>query len=127
MSRWVVVPAMHLKPYRCIACGSTPRDTTHPNRPQLQAYFCEGVDVNFGDSVFLCEECVKVLGQLRGMVDVDVHEKLMRQHKELEVSYRDLEADYNTQESRIERMLDGVKAKKEVTSSRKKTKVATNA
>jgi aminoglycoside N3'-acetyltransferase len=85
------------------------------------------VDVNFGDSVFLCEECVKVLGQLRGMVDVDVHEKLMRQHKELEVSYRDLEADYNTQESRIERMLDGVKAKKEVTSSRKKTKVATNA
>jgi hypothetical protein len=62
MSRWVVVPAMHLKPYRCIACGSTPRDTTQPDRPNLQAYFREGVDVNFGDSVFLCEECVKVLG-----------------------------------------------------------------
>jgi len=118
---------MHLKPYRCIACGSTPRDTTHPNRPQLQAYFCEGVDVNFGDSVFLCEECVKVLGQLRGMVDVDVHEKLIKLHDGLVRAHQKLVEEYDTQESRIERMLDGVKAKKEVTSSRKKTKVATNA
>jgi hypothetical protein len=125
--KWSVVPAMHLKPYRCIACGSTPRDTSHPKRPQLQAYFAEGIDVNYGDSVFLCEECVKVLGQLRGMVDVDVHEKLIKLHDGLVRAHQKLVEEYDTQESRIERMLDGVKAKKEVTSSRKKTKVATNA
>lgn len=120
MSRWVVVPAMHLKPYRCIACGSTPRDTSHPDRPNLQAYFREGVDVNFGDSVFLCEECVKVLGQLRGMVDVDVHEKLRKAEK-LQCNRAD-EAEHDLAElqARVDRMLDGVRAKKEASNIRKK-------
>lgn len=118
--KWSVRPAMHLKPYRCIACGSTPRDTAHPNRPQLQCYFAEGIDVNYGDSVFLCEECVKVLGQLRGMVDVEDHEKLKNSYDLLLGKYEQLEDDFEEQESRINRMLDGVKAKKESQAARKK-------
>src|SRR3954464_9236937 len=104
--KWSVVPAMHLKPYRCIACGSTPRDTTHPNRPNLQAYFAEGIDVNFGDSVFLCDDCVRVLGQLRGMVDVDVHEKVKKELKDLKVKFEELTRDYGVLDDRVERMLD---------------------
>lgn len=118
--KWSVRPAMHLKPYRCIACGSTPRDTAHPNRPQLQCYFAEGIDVNFGDSVFLCEECVKVLGQLRGMVDVEEHEKVVKKRDELVKELRELKMAYDEQEGRIDRMLDGVRAKKEVTTARKR-------
>jgi hypothetical protein len=124
MSRWVVVPAMHLKPYRCIACGSTPRDTTQPDRPNLQAYFREGVDVNFGDSVFLCEECVKVLGQLRGMVDVSVHEKLIRELNRISSERDQIQEELEATQDRIERMLDGVRAKKEATESRKRKAAA---
>lgn len=118
--KWSVVPAMHLKPYRCIACGSTPRDTSHPNRPNLQAYFAEGIDVNFGDSVFLCEECVKVLGQLRGMVDVDVHEKAKKNFAAMMQERDSLIVELAQAQDRIDRMLDGVRAKKESVQARKK-------
>jgi hypothetical protein len=121
--KWSVVPAMHLKPYRCIACGSTPRDTSHPKRPQLQAYFAEGIDVNYGDSVFLCEECVKVLGQLRGM---DVHEKTVKDRDQWKKSYHEAMTELEETNDRVERMLDGVRAKKEATGARKK-RVSANA
>lgn len=122
--KWSVVPAMHLKPYRCIACGSTPRDTSHPKRPQLQAYFAEGIDVNYGDSVFLCEECVKVLGQLRGMVDVDLHEKVVKDRDQWNKSYHEAMTELEETNDRVERMLDGVRAKKEATGARKKKAAA---
>jgi len=117
--KWVTVDAMRLIPYKCIACGGTPRDVEGDNVP---AYFAEGVDYDWGKALYLCDSCVRIVGQLRGMVDVDVHEKVKKQ---LEVELEEHEAlarAYDAQENRIERMLDGVRAKKEVQSTRSKGK-----
>lgn len=122
--KWVAVPAMHLKPYRCLACGSTPRDDEVEGRPNMQAYFCEGVDMNYGDSVFLCGNCVRVLGELRGMVSVKDHERLKKAHEELKYTHGELKEELTELRARVERMLDGVKAKKQIQATRPKRKAA---
>ena len=120
MGRWVAVPTMKLIPNKCIACGSTPRDDSVEGRPPMEAYFCEGVDYDWGKSLYLCGNCVRVLGLLRGMVDVVEHQKVVKSREQLVAELEELKAAYNEQEGRIERMLDGVRAKKEVTQARTK-------
>jgi hypothetical protein len=120
---------MHLKPYKCVACGGTPRDDEIEGRPSMQAYFCEGVDIDWGNSLFLCGNCVRVLGELRGMVGVTEHNKLKTLYESLLDSHEKLSETHAALQDRVDRMLDGVAAKKEVTKARKSKpkKVATNA
>jgi hypothetical protein len=125
--KWVAVDAMRLKPYKCIGCGGTPRDDAVEGRPNMQAYFCEGVDYDWGKSLYLCGNCVRVLGLLRGMVDVGEHEKVKKALTNLQNRYDQLDEENKRQEERIERMLDGVKAKKEIESTRPKKKVKASA
>lgn len=127
MGRWVAVPAMHLKPYKCAACGGTPRDDEVEGRPNMQAYFCEGVDIDWGNALFLCGNCVRVLGELRGMVGVKEHEKLKALYSSLQEAHEDLQNTYAALQSRVDRMLDGVAAKKEVTKARTPKKKVANA
>lgn len=121
MGRWVAVPHMHLKPYKCVGCGGTPRDDEVEGRPNLQAYFCEGVDIDWGNSLFLCGNCVRVLGELRGMVGVGDHAKVVKKLEETESELTQTREDLEKAQDRIARMLDGVAAKKEATAARKKT------
>lgn len=117
--KWVAVDAMRLKPYKCISCGGTPRDDAVEGKPNLEAYFCEGVDYDWGKSLYLCGNCVRVVGLLRGMVDVEEHEKLKARFAVLQEKYDMLDEDHKQQEERIERMLGGVRAKKEIEETRK--------
>jgi hypothetical protein len=121
MGRWVAVPAMHLKPYKCVACGGTPRDDEVEGRPNMQAYFCEGVDIDWGNALFLCGNCVRVLGELRGMVGVGDHKKVVQKLEQTEAQLTQAQNELEEAHDRIDRMLDGVKAKKEATAARKPT------
>lgn len=116
MGRWVAVTGMKLKPYCCIACGSTPVDEDGPR----QAYFCEAVDVNWGDSLYLCESCVRVLGELAGMLSLDDSKDLKRNLESSKQREDELKEELATLQGRVDRMLDGVRAKKEVQKARPK-------
>lgn len=116
--KWVAVDAMRLQPYKCIACGSTPRDDSVEGKPNLEAYFCEGVDYDWGKSLYLCGNCVRVLGQLRGMIDVAEAEKLKTKLKAKQEAFTELQGDHEELQTRVARMLDGVRAKKEVQGTR---------
>lgn len=120
MAKWVAVDAMRLKPNKCIACGGTPRDDAVEGKPNMEAYFCEGVDYDWGKSLYLCGNCVRVLGLLRGMVDVDEHERVKREKENWERQFGELADEHEELKSRVDRMLDGVKAKKEVQKTRTK-------
>lgn len=113
--KWAVVQGMKLRPHRCFACGNTGEqgDDGPPT-----AYFAEGADVNWGDSVYLCESCVKVLGQLAGMVSEEEHQLTVTKLENLERKHEQLQEEYDRQGERIDRMIDGVKAKKEATQTR---------
>lgn len=115
--KWAVVQGMKLRPYRCVACGNT-GEQGEDGPPK--AFFAEGADVNWGDSLYLCESCVGVLGQLAGMVSEEEHELVKTKLENLERRHEELQQEYDRQDERIERMLDGVKAKKEATQTRQR-------
>lgn len=121
MGKWVKVPAMHLKPYCCIACGGTPRDDEGDNKP---AYFCEAVDVNWADSLFLCETCVRILSELYGAVSPEKVDELRQELGDRSIELNKLKEKHETLQERVDRMIDGVKAKREVTGTKTKKKVA---
>jgi hypothetical protein len=122
---WSAVQGMKLKPYCCAACGSSPMEgTENEGEGPKQAYFAEGVDINWGDSLYLCDTCVRILGELRGMIDVDKAKKYAKQLDSLRVQYDGLQEEHAALEKRVERMLDGARAKKEVQTSRSTKKAA---
>lgn len=129
MGRWVAVPNMHLRPYRCVGCGQTPtKGTEKESEGQEEAYFCEGVDINWGDSLFICSSCARVIGQLHGMLEPEDSEKLKDERDDLDAALTELRAEHKALTERVDRMLDGVRAKKEVQKTRKpKKKVPANA
>jgi len=117
MGRWVEVEGMKLKPYCCVACGSTPQGEDGPE----PAYFCEAVDINWGDSLYLCYSCARIVGQLRGLVDVEEFHELDVKYTKLKTDYEEMMTRYEELEGRVARMLDGAKARKEVQGERKKS------
>jgi outer membrane murein-binding lipoprotein Lpp len=107
---------MKLTPYRCVACGNTGEQKGGPPT----AYFAEGADINWGDSLYLCESCVNVLGQLAGMVSEEQHDLVKTRLEHLQAKYEELTQEHDRQNERVDRMLDGVKAKKEATQVRQR-------
>lgn len=121
MGRIVLHEAMRLKPYKCTSCGGTPRDEEGNNLP---ACFVEGVDVNWGDSLYICDSCVRVMGQLIGMETVENSEKLRRKLSEVETELKQEKDLHEELKDRVDRMIDGKKAVQEVKKTRPKRKVA---
>ena len=120
---WVRRQGMHLKPYRCVACGQSATPPANTEGEVADAYFCEGVDVNWGDSVFLCDACVWVLGQLAGFLDPDQVNELRRQLNQTEDLVLETTEENKTLKARISRILDGSKAMKEARKAAPKKKV----
>lgn len=116
MGRWVATNGMRLKPYCCAGCGSTPTDEDGPK----QAAFCEGVDINWGDSLYICSSCVHVLCDLFGRVEEITHRRVVSELKGTKAALKAITEDYKVLQAKVDRMLDGAKARKEVQHTRKK-------
>jgi hypothetical protein len=86
------------------------------------AAFREGVDINWGDSLYICCSCARVIGGLFGMMDADEVNSLVREHEALQANYNELSQDFGKQKERIETMLEGAKAKKELRAEHQKPK-----
>ncbi len=109
--KWSKVSGMKLKPYRCTACGSTPQkeDGSGPE----DAYFAEGVDVDWGNSLYICSSCVRVLGQLAGMATPDQVTRLQNEKEQALTEAEELQEELNRTDARLRKIIDGSKAVKE--------------
>ena len=70
---WKLVTGMPLQPHACIACGQNPSDVE--GRPK-EALFAEAVDVDWGNSVYLCASCQNVIVELVTGKTIEEVEKL---------------------------------------------------
>jgi hypothetical protein len=116
--KWTKVQGMKLPPQHCTACGSTGEYKEGEGPPD--AYFAEAVDVNWGQALYLCDSCVRILGTLRGMMDVENVTELQQELTDTTEQLDDLQISYDALQDRVERMLGGVKAKKEIQADRQK-------
>jgi hypothetical protein len=116
--RWVKTEGFKYKPYSCIACGQAPMkdDGSGPE----DAVWMEGADVNWGDYLQLCSSCVRIVGELMGMLDPEKVGELKLRIRELEKRLQESEGDRDEYKSLNETMLAGAKA-------RKRSKEMTNA
>lgn len=108
--KWARVKGMKLKPNCCVACGST-GEMTEEGPPD--AYFAEAVDINWGDSLYLCESCVRVLGELAGMASEYDYTRLKNKAEKMKKEVGQLTKERDELQNKIHRMVDGARARKE--------------
>jgi hypothetical protein len=77
-----------------------------------EAYMLEGSDVNWGGTLQLCGSCVRIIGELHGMLEPDKVQILEKQIRELEKNLEESEGERIEYQSLNERMLSGAKARK---------------
>jgi hypothetical protein len=82
---------MTLAPNRCLVCGkgNTPDGVTGKVGPFLSL----GIDYNWGDSGYLCEECVGRAAVFFEWISPDTQSQLSRRIKDLEKKVHDLEGE----------------------------------
>jgi hypothetical protein len=77
------------------------------------------VDVDWGNNLYICDECSGVIGELMGWVRPEDFEKLKAEHKDLERRHEKLRERFKEQKGRLERIISGRKAEKEHKRKRK--------
>lgn len=94
----------------CLLCNCAPTDDENKTLPMATV---PGMDVNWGEDVLICTDCMGVMADFIGRVD---KEKFDLTKKALDKAKTDLEGvttERDELQARIDRMLDGKKAVKE--------------
>lgn len=105
-----LVERMTIAPAKCLYCGGG----NVPNRENGEVGpFLDLIrDVNWGDSVYFCMDCVSMMAAVCGYVTqeqlTEMQELVESQRKEI----HDLEAKYSAREARVQQILSGRKALK---------------
>lgn len=107
-----VVTGMELTPQSCVLCANNPVDDV--TGEQQPAIFAPGVDVNWGDSVYICASCVNIMADLFGRVDEEKHELVVGERDALEARYERTKTELDRAKALLERVADGRKAEKEI-------------
>lgn len=81
-----------------------------------------GVDINWGDNLYMCEGCVSVAAQLVGLLPEDKVEELVGRNNFLEKRLQQVSTELETANERIDKMLEGARAKKEARKAREAKK-----
>jgi hypothetical protein len=111
-----LVTGMELTPQACILCANNPVDEV--TGEQQQHIFAPGVDVNWGDSVYICNSCGQIIADLLGRATTDGFDKLTNKYDELLQEHIDLQEKHEKAKAFIERIKDGNKAIKDVKSGK---------
>ena len=91
-----------------MACGGGPR--TDAEGDIKDCVFVEAVDINWGDSVYLCPTCVRVMAEMYGFATPEDVEKLDKKIEELE----EYKKKYEKLNKRVQDMLKGSRARDKV-------------
>lgn len=96
----------------CIICRCMPVDEESRERKPLPMFHAEGVDVNWGEDVNICQVCAGVMSDMMGRADEVTVQRLKTENKGLNAAYDELTKKYNEQTTRIKKILEGRKAEK---------------
>lgn len=110
-----LVPVMRKAPGRCGICNTTPMENGEP-KPAIDT----NVDVDWGNNLYICDECVRVIGELMGWVTPEEHAKLREDYNDLEKRHTKLREQFESQRDTLERIVSGKKAEREHKGKKKK-------
>ena len=106
-----LVDRMDQMPGHCMLCNSQPAEADGKPKP---AVFAAGVDVNWGDAAYVCEECGVVIGKLFGMITPEKAEELETRNSFLEKQNKKLQKKLDKITAKARALIEGKKAEKEL-------------
>ena len=112
-----VVKGMELTPQSCVLCANNPVDEI--SGKQQPAIFAPGVDVNWGDSVYICWSCANIIADLCGRSTTEGFDKVTAKLEALEEEHAWLLDQHMRAKKLLERVADGRKAEREAKSEAK--------
>lgn len=115
-----LVKGMALSPNACVLCANNPVDEI--TGEQLEHVFAPGVDVNWGNSVYICDSCCQIIADLKGRVTVAGFDKLKEENKELSKANVDLKGKLEKAQGFLDRITDGKAAVKQIKNEAGKSK-----
>lgn len=109
-----VVTGMALQPNVCTLCGSNPNNDDGTAK---KAIFAEGVDIDWGNSVYICWECGELIADLMGRATRRGFDELELKHEALLTAHAELEEAHERQEALVEKIREGSAAQKTLKSA----------
>lgn len=106
-----LVKGMPLNPCACVCCGGNPVDEN--TGEAFENVFVPGVDINWGDSVYICHACCEIIADLKGRVTREGFDKLEVRNQKLQDKYDRLATEHEKAESLLSRITEGKNAVKE--------------
>lgn len=116
-----VVEGMELTPQSCVLCSNNP--VHEVTGEQQKAIFAPGVDVNWGDSVYICWSCAHIIADLLERVTVEGFDQLTTKYENLKVAHEELKANHERARALLDRIKDGKAAIQEAREDKKREKV----
>lgn len=107
-----LVKGMELIPHACVLCANNPADEI--TGEQQEAIFAPGVDVNWGDSVYICNSCGQIIADLLGRSTTKGFDELKTRLEGLERAYAKLQKKHQKAKEVIERIQVGAAQVKDV-------------
>lgn len=111
---WTKVTGMPLTPHACVACGQNPSDVEGNFDTAL---FAEGVDVDWGNSVYLCSSCQNVIVELITGYTIEQVAELDDKLKSSRKEFNDEKKAHDKLKKRVKTMLKGARAKEKVSNA----------
>jgi len=112
IARLELVKGMELNPNECVLCANNPLDEI--TGKQQEAIFAPGVDVNWGNSVYICMSCAQIIADLIGRVPVEGFDNLKAKFDALDEEHTELVEQHAKARKLLERVADGKRATREV-------------
>jgi outer membrane murein-binding lipoprotein Lpp len=104
----------------CTFCHGVPREDGVLEGGPLPGVTAQGVDVNWGDNLYICQDCIRVAGELIGMIPTVKAEKLEKQIDFRNKQVEKLQAQNEKLQAQMDAMLAGAQAAREAKAAAKK-------
>jgi hypothetical protein len=108
-----LVEVMTQSPATCLLCHNSPVDETREDRRPLPAIFAPGLDVNWGESVYICAGCAGLMADLMDRPSRAEVEKIEGRRDFLEKRVKKISGELAKKTSQLERIIAGKRAVKE--------------
>lgn len=107
-----IVTGMPLQPSCCTLCGGNPIDES--TGEQIKAIYASGVDIDWGNSVYICWECGHLIADLVGRSTKEGFDKLLEENDEWREKYEKLLELYEADQALVAKIREGSSAIKQV-------------
>lgn len=101
---------MNKPPGRCGICNTTPNDLDGSPKPAIDTH----VDVDWGNNLYICAECVDVICELSGRVTEETHQRVKSSLKQLKRDHENLRNKFQKQSADLKKLAEGKKIERRV-------------